>query len=205
MRAITPAALRTELAERIAALPVTGRRTVLVDAAPGSEPELFAEELVDPLRALGFPVQRIDTRDFLRAASLRLERGHTDPDAYYEEWLDLGGLRREVFDRWRRTGPCSVLPALRNPDTDRPSRADYQRQSEGAVLLLAGSLLLGTDLPLDLRVHLATSERTELRRLDQRWQWMLPAIRRYRAEVAPEAAADVLVRFDHPERPAISD
>ena len=50
------------------------------------------------LRVLGRPAVRISTGDFLRPASVRLEFGRTDPDAYYDGWVDEAGLRREVLD-----------------------------------------------------------------------------------------------------------
>ncbi|WP_020498327.1 hypothetical protein [Sciscionella marina] len=203
MRAITPGVLRTELAELIADRARPGRCAVLVDAAPVAEPERFAEDLVDPLRERGFPVQRVDARDFLLPASLRFERGREDPDSYYEDWLDAAGLRREVFDRWTRTGPCSVLPSLWDARTDRATRAGYREQPEHAILLLAGTLLLHKGFPTDLTVHLGLSGRTLERELPAQERWTLPAFRRYRAEFDPEASADVLVRFDHPDRPAV--
>ncbi len=44
----------------------------------------------------------------LKAASLRLERGRTNPDAYYEDWLDLRALTRVAVDRGHRAGGCRV-------------------------------------------------------------------------------------------------
>ena len=47
---------------------------------------------------------RVDTRDFLRPASTRLELGRRNPDAYYERWYDLAALSREVL------GPLAPMP-----------------------------------------------------------------------------------------------
>ena len=61
-------------------------------------PGPLADALVDPLRVRGHPVVRVRAADQLRPASLRLERGRTDPDSFYDDWLDADGLRREVLD-----------------------------------------------------------------------------------------------------------
>ena len=45
--------------------------------------------------------------DFLRPASLRLEFGRTNPDAFYDGWVDEAGLRREVLDP---AGPGGTRP-----------------------------------------------------------------------------------------------
>jgi hypothetical protein len=72
------------------------------------------------------------------------------------------------------------------------------------VLLVAGALLLGRGLPLDLAVHLRMSAAALRRRLDPAEHWTLPAYARYDAEHDPAGAADLLVLADHPERPALA-
>jgi hypothetical protein len=201
MRASTPDGVVAEITEAVLARG-NERSSVAIDGAEPAAPDDLADRISVLLKENGRPTVRIAAEDFLRPASLRLEFGHHDVDAFYRDWLDLDGLRREVFDRWRRTGECRVLPALRDRATDRSPRADYVDVPERAVLLLDGNLLLGNGFPLDLTVHLALSTATLERRL--REQWTLPAFERYRAEVDPERTADITVRSDHPDRPAIS-
>lgn len=189
------------LAEDIAAL--DGRVRVLVDGPPPAEPGALADALVDPLRTLGRPVVRATSRYFLRPASLRLEQGRHDPDAYLDDWLDTGGLLRELLDPLGANGSGRYLPTLWDPDTDRATRAPYRYAPARTVLLLDGDLLLGRGLPAELTVHLDVAPAALARRTPTEARWTLPAFDRYRDEVAPARIADIVVRYDDPAHPAI--
>jgi hypothetical protein len=201
VRPVSPEALVEELADRVARTYAPDVVRVGVDGAPAAGPDRLAAALVDPLRVRGRAAQAVSTTGFLRPASVRLERGRTDPDAYYEGWWDLDGLRREVLDRVTETG--QFLPSLWDPRTDRATRAGYLRLPPGAVLLVGGPLLLGIGLPFDLTVHLEMSAAALLRRTDPDERWTLPAYARYAEEVAPATFADVVVRVDDPRHPAV--
>ncbi len=203
VRPVTPTALVEELAERIAATRREGWVRVAVDGPPAADPDRLADALVDPIRVRGRAALRVSTRDYLRPASLRLERGRTDPDVFYEDWLDVGGLTREVLGPLSPGGTGRVLPALWNAETDRATRASYVQLPAGGVLLLSGPLLLGRGLPLDLTIHLALSPGALSRRTPADQRWTLPAYERYAREVAPETHADVVVRIDDPRHPAV--
>lgn len=197
---VSPDRLPDALADLIDARPGTVR--VLVDGPPAAAPDTLADALVDPLRLRGRPALRVGARWFQRPASVRLERGRTDPDAYYDDRLDLAALRREVLDPLGPGGDGRWLPTLWDPDTDRATRAGYRQAPPGAVLLLDGDLLLGRGLPAELTVHLRLSAGA----LDRRGTaaWTLPAYARYRAEVDPERTADVVIRADDPRHPALA-
>jgi hypothetical protein len=201
---VTPTALRDELAEAIAAIPGRPWLRVAVDGAPAAEPDRLADDLVDPLRVRGRAVQRVRAEDFLRPASLRLERGRTDPDAYYEDWLDIGGLRREVLEPLAPDGGGRILPSLWDAGTDRATRVGYMPVPPGGVLVLSGALLLGVGLPVDLAVHLRLTSPALARRTPAEARWTLPAFARYADEVDPETLADVVVLVDDPRRPAVA-
>lgn len=203
VRPLSPDALVAELADRVAALDPAGRPRVAVDGAPAADPDRLSAALVAPLRVRGRPATRISTVDFLRPASLRYEFGRTNPDAYYEGWLDEAGLRREVLDRLGPGGSGRVLPSLWDPHTDRATRAAYVAVPPGGVTLVSGALLLGGGLPFELTVHLALSPGALARRTPPELGWTLPAYARYDAEVAPASFADVVVRLDDPRRPAL--
>lgn len=177
---------------------------VAVDGHPAAGAAELADALVDPLRLLGRPVLRVDSSWFLRPASVRLERGRTDPDAYYDDRLDVAALRREVLDPLGPDGSGRYLPTFRDPVADRATRAGYEVAPERAVLVLEGTLLLGHGLPFDLVVHLRLSAGARERRADPGELWALPAYVRYEQEVDPEGAADVLIRVDDPRHPAVS-
>jgi hypothetical protein len=204
VRPITPELLVEEVADRIAALEAGPWLRVAVDGAPAARPGAFADALVDPLRVRGRPVVRVSAWDFLRPASVRLEHGHRDVYAYYEGWLDEGGLRREVLDRVDPDGGTGrVLPSLWDAAADRATRAPYVDVPPGGVVLLDGFLLLGRWLPFELTVHLSLSAPALARRTPPEEHWTLPAYARYEAEAAPTETADVVARVDDPRHPAL--
>ncbi|BDZ41829.1 uridine kinase [Paraoerskovia sediminicola] len=176
---------------------------VLLDGHPTTGHGALADLLVDPLRVLGRPAVRVSTDDFLRPASLRLEHGRQDPDALLDDRVDVGALEREVLRPLGPGGSGRYLPTLRDPRTDRSTRAGYVEAAPGTVLLLDGALALGLGLPVDLTVHLAIRDATIGRRTAPSDAWALPAWARYRREVDPEGTADVVVRVDHADRPAL--
>ena len=204
---LTPAGVVDHVVERVlgalAARPAGERLRVAVDGAPAAAPGRLADALVAPLRAAGRPVVRVAAADFLRPASVRLEHGREDPDALLGGWLDVAALAREVVDPLGPGGSGRYLPSLWDPVRDRATRAPAQTAPPGAVLVLDGSLLLGRWLDLDLTVHLALRPASLARRTPSADRWTLPAFDRYAAEVAPEEAADVVVRVDDPARPAV--
>jgi hypothetical protein len=203
VRPVSPEVLVEELAGLIADRSGELWLRVAIDGPPPAGPQRLADALVDPLRVRGRPVQRVRAEDFLRPASLRLERGRTNPDAYYEDWLDVRGLSREVLDPLAPAGTGRVLPTLWDTTTDRATRAAYMNLPPGGVLLLSGALLLGTGLALDLVVHLDMSPAALARRTAGDDRWTLPAYERYRDEVDPVSLADIVVRVDDPRHPAL--
>lgn len=203
VRPVSEAALVAHVADLLAARDPGRWLRVAVDGAPATRPELLAEALVDPLRVRGRPARHVPAGGFLRPASLRLEYGRTNPDAFYTGWLDEAGLRREVLDPLAPGGTGRILPSLWDAERDRASRAGYLDLPPGAVVLVSGALLLGGVLEFDVAVHLAASAAALGRRTPPEQRWTLPAFGRYRAEVAPEQLADVVVRVEDPRRPAL--
>lgn len=174
---------------------------VAVDGAPAAPGDL-AGRLAEALRLRGRAVHEVGAHGFLRPASLRLEYGREDPDAYHDEWFDRRALWREVFQPLEPGGTGRVLPDFWDPVADRATRSAYVELPPGGVLLLHGPLLLGQWFPFDLAVHLKLSPGALARRTPRDQHWTLPAFARYEAETRPEEAADVVVRADDPRRPA---
>lgn len=203
-RPLTPARLLDELADRIASTHPDRWLRVALDGPAAADPDALAHALVDPVRVRGRAARVILASDFLRPASTRLELGHTNPDSFYERWLDESGLRREVLSRLSPTGSGDILPRLWDPHTDRATRADYEPVPPGAAVIVSGALLLGSGLPFDLTIHLALSPAALARRTPAAQRWTLPAYTRYQAEVDPRALADVVIRSDDPNHPAVA-
>jgi len=202
-RPVTPQGLVDELAARIAGTPADGWLRVAIDGPTVARPGELADALVPALRVRGRSALHVSAGYFLRPASLRYERGRTDPDVYYEDWLDVAGLVREVLDPLRPGGTGRVLPSLWDPGTGRATRAGYVTLAPGGVLLLSGALLLGVGLPLDVTVHLDLTAAALDRRTPDADRWTLPAYARYADEVVPARLADVVVRADDPRHPAV--
>lgn len=177
------------------------RLCVAVDGAPGADGSAFAADLGEALTAAGRPALVVSAWDFLRPASLRLEYGREDPDVFYDEWLDVGGLYREVFGPLGVSG--RVLPSLWDVKRDRATRAAYMEVPERGVVVVEGALLLGRGFPFDVTVHLWLSAGALRRRMASDVAWTLPAYARYEGEVGPVGVADVAVRMDDPRHPAL--
>lgn len=195
------------LAERVADL-VTSHEPdpwtrLAIDGAPGSGTADVAAAVERVLADAGRPVLRVWAGDFLRPRSLRLEHGREDPDVFYAEWLDLKGLRREVFDPLGPGGSGRVLPTLWNAERDRASRAEYVELPPGGVLIVEGAFLMGIGLPFDVEVHLWLSSGALKRRTPEDLAWTLPAYARYDAEADPSRAASLTARMDDPRHPAL--
>ena len=192
-----------DLAARLASRESDSRLRVAVDGPPAADPARLADALVDPLRVRGRPAVRVDTRDFLRPASLRLEFGRTNPDSFYTGWFDEAGLIREVLSPAGPDGSGRILLRLWDASVDRAAREPYSELPANAIVLVSGPLLLGSGLDFDFTVHLELSAAALDRRTGPDERWTLPAYRRYADEVAPETFADVVIRLDDPKRPAL--
>lgn len=190
-----------EVVELVAARP--GRVRLALDGPPPAHPGRLADEVATGLRALGRATVVVRAADFLRPASLRLEYGRENPDEFLEGWLDEAGLRREVLGPAGPDGSGRVLPRLWDAVTDRAFRDGYTVLPPDGVVVLAGELLLGRGLPVDLAVHLRMSAAALARRIDGELRWTLPAYARYDREHDPGGLADLLVLTDHPDRPAV--
>jgi hypothetical protein len=192
-----------DLADRLVSRESDSRLRVAVDGADAADPGRLADALIGPLRLRGRAAVHVDTRDFLRPASLRLEFGRTDPDSFYTGWFDEAGLIREVLAPAGPGGSGRVLERLWDAHVDRAARMPYTQLPPGGVVLVSGPLLLGSGLPFDFSVHLELSPAALARRTPADLAWTLPAYHRYAAEVAPQTFADVVVRLDDPHRPAL--
>jgi len=202
---MNPAAVASLVAAHVDALAVDHPVRVVIDGPPWSGLRL-APLVEAELLAMSRPVLVVDVVDYLRPASLRLERGRDDPDAFYEDWVDLASLRREVFDPTGPGGSLRVLPARWDAEADRATRADYVEVTPTTVIVVAGWFLLGAGLDLELAVHVALSAEAMRRRVSREAaDRELPAYARYDAEVQPTEIADIVVRADDPRRPAVID
>jgi hypothetical protein len=166
----------------------------------------LADAVAAELRADAVPVARVRAADFLRSRSIRFEYGRDNPQACYELWYDVPALRREVLDPLAPGGRGSWLPRLRDAVTDRSIREPLRVAAAGTVAVVDGRFLLRDDLRdgFDLIVHLAVSPAAITRRLPaDEASRVPPAWARYLHEYHPGELADLVAKFDHPDRPAV--
>jgi hypothetical protein len=201
-RPVSPQLLADELVAEFAARhPRSRPLRVGLDTPAWVDLDPLLSLLDDRLRALGRPVAIVPARLFYRDASLRWEYGKDDLDSFYDGWLDSGALQREVLRPLSLDG--SYLPSLRDPDSNRSTRAVPLQLPSNGVALLVGELLLGQGLELDLTVHFSVSRQARRRQAPDDLQWTLPAHDRYELEVDPAGVADLVVRYDDPTHPAL--
>jgi hypothetical protein len=161
----------------------------------------LAEAVGERLRAAGRPVSLIDSQHFYRDAALRLEYGKTDVESFYSGWLDVGALNREVLAPVAESG--RYLPSLRDPATNRSTRAEPSSLARSGILIVTGELLLGIGLAFDVTLHAAISRPARRRLAGPEWSWTLPAFDRYDIDLDPSAQAELVLRYDDPQHPAL--
>lgn len=186
------------LCEQVRARPGVVR--VALDGPAWAGPAELAAAVAAELRESGRPCALIRGETFWHDASLRYEHGRTDVESRLH-WLDAAALRREVLDRVRSDG--EYLPSLRDPHSNRATRARRRPAADDLVLIVTGEFLLGRGLPFDLTVHLALSPAARARSAAADEGWLLEAFERYEHAARPVETADVVVRMDHPDRPAV--
>jgi hypothetical protein len=195
---VAPEALAELVAARL--LDRAGLFRVAVDGPSWAGADDLADALLTPIRLAGRFAGVVRAESFWRDASLRLEHGRADPDAF-AEWLDAAALKREVLDR--AVEQWSYLPSRRDPRTNRATREAPVPLPGDAVIMVAGPFLLGRGLPFDASVHLALTPGARTRRVPVDQHWTLPAFDGYDAVVRPAEIADIVVRYDDPRHPAL--
>ncbi|MGB3771693.1 MAG: hypothetical protein WBF79_07140 [Rhodococcus sp. (in: high G+C Gram-positive bacteria)] len=192
----TPDAVVDLVVGRVGA--IVGPCVVGVDGADAADPTSLAASVTMRLRERGRAADVVSMHDWVRPASLRLEYGHEDEFSYRTLWFDYSGLTREVVEALRGHGRW--LPALWDEQTDRSVRSIPRIATDNQVVLVAGPMLLGRDLDFDLTVALTLDRRTAIRLTPEDLQWTVPALY---AHAEHGDTADIEVKVDHPDRPAL--
>ncbi|KQR98706.1 hypothetical protein ASG12_09945 [Williamsia sp. Leaf354] len=170
-----------------------------VDGADAARPTDLAERVTAALRATGRAAAVVALGDYVRPASVRKEFGHTDTESYRTMWFDYAALDREVITAVHRSG--SWLPRLWDEATDRSPRDRPTTATDDQVLIIAGPMLLGRGLALSPTVRLEMSAAALGRRTPDADRWTVDALVEHTADVGD--LADISVRYDHPDRPAV--
>ncbi|MFF0609922.1 hypothetical protein ACFYUD_14770 [Nocardia tengchongensis] len=195
--ALAPDALLELIAERASTLPEYA--VVGVDGADAAGPLTVARGVAELLRTRGRPADVVSLHDFVRPASVRLEYDRDSEFTYRTAWFDYAAVNREVLKPLRDGG--RYLPALWNEQADRSARARIRDAAAGTVLFLAGPMLLGRGLDFDLTVALRMSEGALRRRTDPARGFTVDGLLEFERDRTE--SADILVAWDHPDRPAV--
>jgi hypothetical protein len=174
-----------------------GRTRLAVDGAPAQE----AHALAAAVAARHGRAVHVRAESFWRPAGQRFEHGREDPQAWLEEWLDEAALEREVLRRAVEVG--EVVPAIREPATDRSVRSAPVLVPEPGLVVVSGSALLGRGLSFDRTVHLQASAAALRRRLPDEEQWLAVPLEQYAEARRPDELADLVVRVEDPRHPAL--
>lgn len=176
-----------------------------VDSAVATDGGALADAVAGLLSARGRAAVRVRAGDFLHRRSVRLEYGPGDVDAAFERTVDWSALLREVLDPLADPGGPRWLPRLWDADADRPARERAREAAPGTVAVVDGPYLLRWELSgaFDVVVHLDLSPAALARRFPGAADPRPGAWRRYLAETDPASRAHLVVRFDHPDRPAV--
>ena len=127
-----------------------------------------------------------------------MEWGRTDAESYRSAWFDVGAIGREVVEALHTRGEW--LPRLWDPRRDRSFRDVPDSAAPDQVVVLAGPMLVGSGLDVDLTVALRMTEGALRRRTPEDEHWTIPPLLAHEEESGP---ADIEVRWDHPDRPAV--
>ncbi|AYF76669.1 hypothetical protein D7D52_25840 [Nocardia yunnanensis] len=195
--AVSPDALLDLLAER--AMGLRGYAVVAVDGADAADPGAVAHGTAERLRTRGRPAEVVSLHDFVRPASVRLEYDRDSEFTYRTGWFDYAAVNREVLKPLRDTG--RFLPALWNAQADRSARARIQQAAPDTILFLTGPMLLGRGLDFDLTVALRMSDGALRRRTPPDEMFTVDGLLEHQRRQSIDP--DVVVAWDHPDRPAI--
>lgn len=176
-----------------------------MDAALEADGRGLADAVTEVLVSRGRAVARVSAADFLARRSVRLEHGPADVDAAFERWVDWAALQREVLEPLADPVSPRWLPRLWDAEADRPAREPVRAAAPGTVVVVDGPYLLRWELTgsFDAVAHLDLSPGALGRRFPDPDDPRPGAWRRYLAECGPAARADLVVRYDHPTRPAV--
>lgn len=187
--------------------PIDTRTIVVVDGADAAQPVEFASRTAEHARSGGRSAAVVDLHDYVRPASIRFEYARDDELSYRTLWFDYDAVSREVIAPLRPGGAGHFLPRLWDEATDRSARARTVPAAPNEIVLIAGPMLLGRGLDVDLSVHLRLSETALRRRTDPAEEWTCEALLTYydSLDLSDRSAGrpDFTVRWDHPSRPAL--
>ena len=202
-----------ELAAMIHSLKLQHPIRVAIDGIDGAGKTSMADELVEPLTALGRPVIRASVDGFHRPRAERYRRGEASPEGYYRDSFDNAALTSALLEPLGPAGDRRFRTAIFDYRSEGPVSQRVRTADRRAVLLFDGVFLLRPELvrSWDFTIFVKTTFNTALERVvsrdssyfgsstaardryETRYQ---PGQRLYLSEAQPEQSADVVIIND---------
>jgi uridine kinase len=210
-----------ELAGRIARLRLAHPVRIALDGVDASGKTMLADELVQPIRALGRNVIRASIDRFHNRASIRMRRGPDSPEGYFRDSFDHAQLIKVLLEPLGPGGTRRYRRAVFDFRSDSPVTAPVEEAAPDSVLLFDGVFLLRPELrrywdfsifvEADFQVTVKRAEERDLelfgsraavrRRYAQRY---VPGQQLYLSEVQPERWASVIINNNDPGEPRLA-
>jgi uridine kinase len=203
------------IAERRPAHPLR----VAIDGPDAAGKSTLAAELARRLTGVR-PVIQASIDGFHQPRQVRHRRGSLSPEGYYEDSFDYDAVRASVLEPLAPGGSCRYRRAVFDHRTDAGCDVVVEHAPPGSVLLFDGVFLMRPELRehWDLSIFVEVSPAEALRRalvrdvelfgsadeVRERYRARyLPGQELYRAAVAPQRRADVVVDNDDVARPRV--
>ena len=200
--------LLQHLAEYIAAIEVNHAVRVAIDGVDTSGKTTLANELAEPLEALGRPVIRSSVDGFHRTRQERYAIGKDSPVGYYLDSFNNQAVVEKLLQPLGQSKPAYYETAIFDFKKDRVNRSEPKTAVPGSVLLFDGVFLMRPELnPFwDVRVFLHVPLEEVLRRAEIRDKEFfgsefrskyhiryIPGQKLYLQSVQPEKLADIII------------
>ena len=119
---------------------------VAIDGIDGAGKTSMADELVEPLTALGRPVIRASVDGFHRPRAERYRRGEASPEGYYRDSFDNAALTSALLEPLGPAGDRRFRTAIFDYRSEGPVSQRVRTADRRAVLLFDGVFLLRPEL-----------------------------------------------------------
>ncbi|HEX7590519.1 MAG TPA: hypothetical protein VF375_01070 [Candidatus Limnocylindrales bacterium] len=208
------------LAELILAVERPHPVRVAVDGPDAAGKTILADELAPILERSARPIIRASIDGFHRRRAERIARGPDSPEGYYRDSFDYPALRAALLHPLGPGGNLKFRRRVFDYRTDSPALAPVETAAPDSILLFDGVFLLRPELAdlWNFAIFVSVPFKETQRRAAERDAVLFgpteATLRRYAAryvpgqqiyfeEAHPEAAADVVIANEDPDRPLL--
>ncbi len=159
-----------ELATSITSLSCDHPIRVAVDGIDASGKTTLANELVQPVERLGYPVIRASIDKFQQPKEVRHRRGSLSPEGYYCDAFDYDGFKRALLESLGTNGSRRYFTEQFDLSENVKIEPNWKQADEHAVLIVDGVFLQRSEINdfWDLRIWVDVPFEVALERACQR-------------------------------------